>query len=426
MATLWKARYAQRNQRMGRSIIRELLKLTLQPDVISFGGGLPAPEMFPVAECQAAACRVLTEQGANALQYGPTEGYLPLRQFVCERMRRYGIDAEPANVVITNGAQQALDLIGKLLINPGDRVLVEEPTYLGALQAWNAYQAEYVSVPSDDNGLCTDILESALRVGPKFMYILPNFQNPSGTTLPLSRRLEIVRLSNKYGIPIVEDDPYGALRFEGEHQPPLVALDVDFHRSYGLNGHGYMEGNVIYLGTFSKTLAPGLRLGWVVAPVEVIDQLVMAKQGTDLHTSNFTQMLAYEIVRTDFFDEHVRTIRKVYGERHQVMLQALERYFPEGCSWTRPQGGLFLWARVPEWIDTADLLQRAAEFKVAYVPGSAFFANPDRGRNTMRLNFSNAQPAQIEEGIRRLGNLLREAIAERDIRATSASAPVPA
>jgi 2-aminoadipate transaminase len=426
VSTLWSARYAQRNQRMGRSIIRELLKLTLQPDLISFAGGLPAPELFPVEECQEAACRVLAELGATALQYGPTEGFLPLRRFICERMQRYGIDAEPANVVITNGAQQALDLIGKLLINPGDRVLVEEPTYLGALQAWNAYQAEYVPVPSDDDGLCTDLLESALRVGPKFMYVLPNFQNPSGTTLPLSRRLEVVRLSNKYGIPIVEDDPYGALRFEGEHQPPLVALDVDFHRSYGLNGHGFMEGNVIYLGTFSKTLAPGLRLGWVVAPVEVIDQIVMAKQGADLHTSNFTQMLAYEMVRTDFFDEHVRMIRKVYGERRLIMLDALERYFPEGCSWIRPEGGLFLWARVPEWIDTADLLTKAAEHKVAYVPGSAFFADPTHGRNTMRLNFSNAQPAQIEEGIRRLGTLLREAIAEQARSALSGSISIPA
>jgi 2-aminoadipate transaminase len=425
MTALWTARYAQRNQRMGRSIIRELLKLTLQPDVISFAGGLPAPELFPVNECREAACRVLAEQSATALQYGPTEGYTPLRQFICERMQRYGIDAEPANVVITNGAQQALDLIGKLLINPGDRVLVEEPTYLGALQAWNAYQAEYVSVPSDDDGLCTDLLESALRVGPKFMYVLPNFQNPSGTTLPLSRRLELVRLSNKYGIPIVEDDPYGALRFEGEHQPPLVALDVDFHRSYGLNGQGFMEGNVIYLGTFSKTLAPGLRLGWVVAPVEVIDQIVMAKQGTDLHTSNFTQMLAYEMLRTGCFDDHVRRIRKVYGERRLVMLDALARYFPEGCSWTRAEGGLFLWARVPEWIDTTELLKRAVEHKVAYVPGSAFYADPSRGRNTMRLNFSNAQPAQIEEGIRRLGKLLQEAIAERADDTAAFSVPVP-
>jgi 2-aminoadipate transaminase len=411
MATLWKSRYAQRTQRMGRSVIRELLKYTQQPDIISFAGGRPAPELFPIAEAQAAACRVLSEDGVQALQYGPTEGFVPLRQFIVDRMSRYGIRAKAENVVITNGSQQALDLIGKLLLNPGDRILVEEPTYLGALQAWNAYQAEYVSVPSDDDGLRTELLEAALRVGPKFMYVLPNFQNPGGTTLPLARRLEVVRLSNKYGIPVVEDDPYGALRFEGEHLPPLVALDSDFQTNAGSNGRGYMEGNVVYLGTFSKTLAPGLRLGWVVAPVEIIDQLVMAKQGVDLHTATFNQMLAWELVKDGFMDEHVRVIRRVYGERRDVMLAALERYFPEGCSWTHPEGGLFLWARVPEWIDTAELLKEAVQARVAYVPGFAFYAEAGHGRNTMRLNFSNAQPAQIDEGIRRLGDLLKGALA---------------
>ena len=308
MATLWKSRYAQRNRVMSRSIIRELLKLTAQPDVISFAGGLPAPEVFPIERCQEAACSVLQIAGATALQYGPSEGHLPLRQFICDQMARYGICAQPANVLITTGSQQALDLIGKLLINPGDRVLIEEPTYLGALQAWNAYQAEYVSVPIDDDGLRTDQLEDALRQGPKFMYVLPNFQNPGGTTLALERRLEVVHLSNKYGIPIVEDDPYGALRYAGDHVQPLVALDADFQHSAGLNGRGYMEGNVIYLGTFSKTLAPGLRLGWVVAPVEVIDQLVQGKQGADLHTGTFDQMLAYEVVKDGFLDQHVRAI----------------------------------------------------------------------------------------------------------------------
>jgi 2-aminoadipate transaminase len=329
-------------------------------------------------------------------------------------MSRYHIKARPGNVFMTTGAQQALDLIGKLLINPGDRILVEEPTYLGALQAWNGYQAEYVSVACDDKGLCTEQLEGALRVGPKFMYILPNFQNPGGFTLSLDRRFQLVRLSNKYGIPLVEDDPYGALRFEGEHIPPLVALDADYQTGAAPNGHGFMEGNVIYLGTFSKTLAPGLRLGWVVAPVEVIDQLVMAKQGADLHSSTFDQMLAYEMVKTGFLDDHIRTIRRVYKERRDVMLAALERYFPEGCSWTRPQGGLFLWARVPEWIDTAELLGEAVKAKVAYVPGFAFYPDPARGCNTMRLNFSNAQPAQIEEGIRRLGNLLKAKVARQE------------
>lgn len=422
MATLWKNRYAQRTQRMGRSVIRELLKYTQQPDLISFAGGLPAPELFPTAEAQAAASRILSEDGVQALQYGPTEGFVPLRQYIVDQMRRYGIQAKVENILITNGSQQALDLIGKLLLNPGDRILVEEPTYLGALQAWNAYQAEYIPVAGDDHGLCTELLEGALRTGPKFMYILPNFQNPGGTTLPIERRLELVRLSNKYGIPIVEDDPYGALRFEGEHLPPLVALDADFQINSGMNGHGYMAGNVIYLGTFSKTLAPGLRLGWVVAPVEIIDQLVMAKQGVDLHTSTFNQMLAWEMVKDGFMDHHVRLIRQVYSERRDVMLAALERYFPEGCSWTHPEGGLFLWARVPEWIDTVELLEEAVKFKVAYVPGFAFYTEPGRGRNTMRLNFSNAQPAQIEEGIRRLGDLLKQALATHV--AERATAPV--
>jgi 2-aminoadipate transaminase len=407
VATPWKSRYAQRNQRMGRSIIRELLKFTQQPDIISFAGGMPAPELLPIEKAQEAACRLLTVRGAQALQYGPTEGFPPLRQFICDRMNRYGITAKSSNVFLTTGAQQALDLIGKLLINPGDQVLVEEPTYLGALQAWNAYQAEYIGVPCDDHGLRTDLLESALRVGPKFMYILPNFQNPGGFTLSLERRFDLVRLSNRYGIPLIEDDPYGALRYEGEHLPPLVALDSDYQSEIGRDGHGFMEGNVIYLGTLSKTLAPGLRIGWVCAPEEVIEQLVMGKQGADLHSSSFDQALVYEMVKDGFMDEHIQVIRKVYGERRDVMLAALKRYFPAECSWTHPEGGLFLWARVPEWIDTGEMLKEAVAAKVAYVPGSAFYAEAACGRNTMRLNFSNAQPSQIEEGIRRLGDLLK-------------------
>jgi 2-aminoadipate transaminase len=414
MATVWKSRYAQRNQRMGRSVIRELLKFTMQPEVISFAGGLPAPELFPIERTQEAACRLLAQNGAQALQYGTTEGYPPLRQFICDQMATYGIRAQLDNVLVTAGSQQALDAVGKVLINPGDRILVEEPTYMGALQAWNAYQAEYAPVPIDDDGICTAQMEPALRTGPKFMYVLPNFQNPGGTTLSLERRREVVALSNQYGVPIVEDDPYGALRFEGEDLPALMTLDHDLQAASRSNSHGFTEGNVIYLGTFSKTLAPGLRLGWIVAPTEVIDQMVMAKQGMDLHTSTFTQILAYEVAKDGFLEEHITEIRRVYGQRRQVMIEALEHYFPEGCSWTRPQGGLFLWARVPAWIDTAALLDEAIKFKVAYVPGFAFYTDPQRGRNTMRLNFSCAQPAQIEEGIRRLGNLLKQTIAEHN------------
>lgn len=397
---------------MSRSIIRDLLKLTMQPDVISFAGGLPAPELFPLEQCREAASRLLETQGARALQYSPTEGYLPLRQFICDWMGRQGIQSEPDNVLITSGSQQALDLVGKLLINPGDRLLVEEPTYLGALQAWNAYAAEYVSVPIDDDGLRTDLLDDALAAGPKFMYCLPNFQNPAGTTLSMTRRQALIRLSNRSGIPIIEDDPYGVLRYEGEHLPPLVALDADYQTNDQDSRSGFSMGNVIYLGTFSKTLAPGLRLGWVLAPTGVIDRLVMAKQGADLHTSSFDQMLAYQMLGDGFLDKHIQLIRATYHERRDVMLAAMARYFPEECSWTRPAGGMFLWARTPAWIDTVDLIEEAVQYGVAYVPGSAFYFDSQRGRNTMRLNFSNAQPEQIEEGIKRLGELLKKQTTE--------------
>jgi 2-aminoadipate transaminase len=321
-------------------------------------------------------------------------------------MAQYGIKAASENVLITSGSQQALDLLGKLLINSGDKILTERPTYLGALQAWRAYQAEFVSVPIDDEGLQTDLLEEALCSGPKFMYILPNFQNPGGVTLSMTRRQELIELADRYGIPIVEDDPYGELRFEGEHLPPLVVQDADrLNGRSSLNGKGFFHGNVIYLSTFSKTLAPGLRLGWMVAPTEVIQHCVMAKQGMDLHTSIFVQMVAYEVVQDGFLKEHVRRIRDVYRARRDVMLAAMDRYFPPGIAWTRPQGGLFLWVTLPENLDSVALLEKAIENKVAFVPGTAFY--PDGGgQNTMRLNFSNAQPEQIKSGIRRLGEVL--------------------
>lgn len=408
MTTPWRYRYALRTEGMGSSVIRELLKLTEQPDVISFAGGLPAPEVFPVERVREAADRVIRERGAKALQYGATEGYQPLRSFIVAQMARYGIQAKEDNVLITSGSQQALDLIGKLLINPGDKILTESPTYLGALQAWRSYEARYVTVPIDQDGLRTDHLEEALRSGPKFMYILPNFQNPGGVTLSLERRMRLVQMADDYGVPIIEDDPYGQLRYSGEHLPPLVVLDCDHLESRACDGHGYFTGNVIYTSTFSKTLAPGLRLGWICAPVEVIQRCVQCKQGMDLHTSTFTQMMAYEVLKDGFLDQHIRLIRQVYAHRCTVMLEAMARYFPEEVTWTRPDGGLFLWAWMPENLDATVLLPEAVErYRVAFVPGNAFY--PDgAGRNTMRLNFSNAQPQMIEEGIRRLGLLLTE------------------
>ncbi len=403
MQTPWDHRFAQRTQRMGSSAIRELLKLTEQPDIISFGGGMPAPDVFPIEEFREACDRVLKDYGTQALQYGSTEGYRPLRELIVRHTSRYGIEVTPDNLLITSGSQQALDLLGKILINPGDRILVESPTYLGALQAWSAYGAEYVTVPMDENGMVTDALEDALRSGPKFIYVLPNFQNPTGVTLALDRRQKLIELADRYGVPIVEDDPYGQLRYEGDHLPSVVVLD-DQNRN---QQSGCYHGNVIYLSTFSKTLAPGIRLAWVVAPPEVIRKLVQAKQGADLHTATFNQLVAYEVARGGFLDRHIKHIRDVYSERRNVMLAAMDAYFPPGVEWTHPQGGLFLWGILPEALNSADVLKGAIEQKVAFVPGAPFYPTGG-GHNTMRINFSNASPEKIREGIARLGRVLYE------------------
>lgn len=405
MKTHWDFRYAQRTQRMGSSAIRELLKLTEKPDIISFGGGMPAPDVFPVEAFAEACQRVLTDLGATALQYGATEGYQPLREMIARHTVRYGIGVNPENILITSGSQQALDLIGKVFINRGDRILVESPTYLGALQAWNAYGAEYVTVPMDSEGMNTDALEQALRVGPKFIYVLPNFQNPTGVTLSLERRQKLVELAEAYGVPIIEDDPYGQLRYEGEHLPSVVQMDNTYRCN---NGNSYC-GNVIYLSTFSKILAPGIRLAWVVAPSEVIRKLTQAKQGADLHTSTFNQIVAHEVSKGGFLDQHIRLIRKVYHVRRDIMLASLDRSFPASCEWTHPLGGLFLWATMPEFLKSTEVLKHAIDEKVAFVPGLSFFPNGG-GENTMRLNFSYASPENIQAGIARLGHVIEKSI----------------
>lgn len=405
MQTPWEYRYAHRTKNMGSSVIRELLKLTEQPDIISFAGGLPAPEVFPVKEFREACNAVLDQHGAQALQYSTTEGYLPLREMIARHNARYSVDVTAENILITSGSQQALDFVGRLFVNRGDYIVVESPTYLGALQAWNAYGAQYISVPTDENGMIVDELEEALRKGPKFIYVLPNFQNPSGSTLSLERREKLIELADKYGVPIIEDDPYGQLRYEGEHLPSVVYLDSQFR---GPNG-GHYSGNVIYLSTFSKLLAPGLRLAWVIAPPEVIRKLVMTKQAADLHTSSFNQYVAYEVGKGGFLDEHVKVIRATYKERRDVMLEMMEEMFPSEVSWTHPQGGMFLWGILPEGMDAADALKIAIERKVAFVPGAAFHANGG-GANTMRINFSYASPDTIREGITRLGTVLKELV----------------
>lgn len=405
MQTPWEYRYAHRMKKMGSSVIRELLKLTEQPDIISFAGGLPAPEVFPVEKFQEACNTVLRESGAQALQYSTTEGYRPLREMIARHAARYGIEVTADNVMITSGSQQALDFIGRLFVNRGDFVVVENPTYLGALQAWNAYGAQYVSVRSDEHGMIVDELEEALRVGPKFIYILPNFQNPTGTTLSLERRKKLVELADKYGVPIVEDDPYGQLRFEGEHLTSVVHLDGQYR---GPNG-GCYSGNVIYMSTFSKLLAPGLRLAWVIAPPEVTRKIVVAKQAADLHTATFNQIVAYEVGKGGFLDEHVKVIRATYKERRDVMLETMAETFPSEVRWTHPEGGMFLWGILPEGMDATEVFKVAIEKKVAFVPGAAFHPNGG-GLNTMRINFSYTKPENIREGITRLGATLKELV----------------
>jgi 2-aminoadipate transaminase len=405
MQTPWEYRYAHRTQKMGSSVIRELLKFTEQPDIISFAGGLPAPEVFPVKEFQEACNQVLTDHGAQALQYSTTEGYLPLREMIARHNARFSVHVTAENIMITSGSQQALDFIGRLFINRGDYVVVESPTYLGALQAWNAYGAQYISVPSDENGMIMDKLEEALRIGPKFIYILPNFQNPSGSTLSLERRKRLIILADQYGVPIVEDDPYGQLRYDGEHIPSVATLDSRYRN----DNDGEYTGSVIYLSTFSKLLAPGLRLAWVIAPPQVIRKLVMTKQAADLHTSSFNQHVAYEVAKGGFLDEHVKVIRATYKERRDVMIEMMEEMFPPEVTWTKPLGGMFMWGKLPENVDAAEVLKVAIERKVAFVPGAAFHPNGG-GANTMRINFSFANPDNIREGITRLGTTLKEAL----------------
>lgn len=407
MQTLWEQRYAQRTQRMKSSAIRDLLKIAEQRQVISFAGGLPAAESFPLQEFQAAMQRVTEQMGSCAYQYSSTDGFLPLREMIARHTTRYGLHITTDNILITAGSQQGLDLLGRIFINPGDRILVEDPTYLGALQAWNTYGAEYVSVPVDEDGMQMDALEDALRTGPKFIYALPNFQNPTGVTLSNARRRRLVELADHYGVPIIEDDPYRQLRYEGNHIPAIAVMDkrgrTDCESCY--------RGNVIYLSTFSKLLAPGLRVAWVVAAPEVIQKLGQAKQGADLQTATLNQMLVYQVARKGFLDEHIQKLRIMYRERRDAMLDALQEYFPPSVHWTHPQGGLFLWVTLPEGTNSADLLCAALEQNVAFVPGGAFYANGG-GANTMRLNFSNSTPDKIRQGIRQLGIVVSSQVGE--------------
>lgn len=395
----WDDRLARRAKGMRSSVIRELLKFTIQPDVISFAGGLPAPDYFPIREVEEACHHILRTAGEVALQYSPTEGYPELKSYLAETMCKYGIYVEVENILIVSGSQQGLDLIGKLFVDPDCCLITSRPTYLGALQAWGAYEASFCTVPLDENGMVVDELPAILKENPnpRFLYVLPNFHNPAGTTLSFERRERLVEIARDHDLIIVEDDPYGELRFEGEDITPIFRMAPE---------------RTIYLSTFSKTLAPGFRLAWIVAPKPIITRLVQAKQGADLHTSTFVQMVANDICQRGLLRQHVKRLRQVYRARRDVMLESLEEHAPPGITWTKPHGGLFLWLRTSDQINTRDLLEAAVEQKVAYVPGFAFYPGEVGGDHSMRLNFSNASEEKINEGIYRLCSTMKEALLE--------------
>jgi 2-aminoadipate transaminase len=394
----WDHWYAARAGRLRSSAIRELLKVIGHPEMISFGGGLPAPESFPLDAFRQACETVLAREGASALQYGATEGFTPLREYVAESLRRRGLDCGPESVLVTTGSQQALDLIGKVFIDSSRPVCVERPTYLGALQAWDSYGAEYCTAALDDDGMVTDGLQELLdRSRPRFVYVLPNFHNPAGVTLSLARRQQLVQIMGAADCFLVEDDPYADLRYEGEELPPLASC---------------LPERTLFLGTFSKILSPGIRLGYVAGPPAVIKKLVQAKQGTDLHTSSFVQMVACEVGHMGILPAHIVQVCRMYRERRDAMLSAMERHFPAGILRTRPKGGLFLWVTLPDALDAEALLSDAIAAKVAYVPGTAFFpAVEAESRRHLRLNFSYGTPERIEEGIRRLGSVFANELA---------------
>jgi 2-aminoadipate transaminase len=386
-------RFARRMSNMDVSQVREILKVTEQPEIISFAGGLPAPELFPVDAIAEAHQEVFAEEGPQAMQYSTTEGVRPLRQWIAQRTAERGIKTNADCVLVTTGSQQAIDLVAKIFVDPGDEVIVENPCYLAALQSFSGFEARFVTVESDDDGMRTDQVEAALqRSRAKLIYVVSEFSNPKGTSLSAERREHLVELARRYQVPILEDDPYSELRYMGTRPLPLAAYDQD--------------GWVIRASTFSKTLSPGLRIGWVTAAAEIIPQLIIAKQAADLHTSTVEQRAVARLLKTFDYDGHIATLRKVYGERCMMMRNAIEEHFPAETRWTRPEGGLFLWVELPETINAREVFEDALKEKVAFVTGEAFFANAPR-YNFIRLNFSNQQPEMIEEGIRRIAKVLK-------------------
>ena len=388
-------RFAKRTEQMNSSVVRETLKLTSRPDIISFAGGMPAPEVFPVEAMRAASDKVLHTAGPMALQYVPSDGYRPLREKIAARHRREGMACRPEDILMINGSQQGLDLAGKLFLDPGDLVVCENPTYTAALSTFRSYECGFLPIDTDDDGMILEDLERKLAANPraKLIYVIPTFQNPTGRTWSLERRKGLLALAEQYHLPILEDNPYGELRFEGTDIPTLRSMDT--------------HGNVVYMGSFSKILSPGIRLGWLADAPEMLGMFEAAKQGSDLQASTYIQMMVDTYLADNDLDTDIRALNALYRSRRDLMLSVMEETFPKGSRWTHPNGGLFLWVMLPEGVDTAAIMPQAVERKVAYIPGQTFFADGDV-TNTLRLNFSNANEAHIAEGICRLGRVLRE------------------
>ena len=379
------------------SEIRELLKLTTMPEVISFAGGLPAPELFPLEELKKVDVEILSKEGQLAVQYGTTEGYLPLREKIAARMKKaFQVDCTPEEIVITSGSQQGLSLLAQIFLNKDDVILVESPTYLGAINAFKLCDPKFVEVPTDEKGIIPEELEKILaeygdRV--RLMYVIPEFQNPTGITWPMERRKAFMDIVNKYDFPVIEDDPYGELRYDGDVVPSLKSMDT--------------KGNIIFLGSFSKIFMPGLRIAWMVADPVIIDKVVKLKQAVDLQSSSFAQRQASYFIDMFDLDAHVEKIKALYGKRRTLMYDSMKEYFPEGVTFTYPEGGLFTWVTLPENMDAKEIMPKVLEKNVAYVPGGPFYPNGGNA-NHFRLNYSNMPEDRIVEGIKRLGAVLKE------------------
>jgi 2-aminoadipate transaminase len=389
--------FSDRANKMRASEIREILKFTQQPDVISFAGGLPNPTAFPKQELADVSKDVILQQGEAALQYGTTEGLAGLREDISKMMKPWDINAEVEEICITEGSQQGLELLSKVFLNPGDNIIVGAPSYLGALNAFRGYEANMAMVPLDDDGMRVELLEDKLiefkreYKHVKFIYLVPTFQNPAGVTMKNDRRKRVIELAEEYDTLIIEDNPYGELRYHGEHQKTIYSMDPNQR--------------TIYLGTFSKILSPGMRLAWIIAPKQFYRKIVIAKQSVDLCTTTLTQYIAHEFMQRGLLQPHIEKIKKLYGRKRELMLKALDTHFPEGTRWTKPNGGMFCWATLPEHIDAGEMFPKAIKEKVAYITGSAFHA--DRGgKNTMRLNYTHANDELIDVGIERLAKVI--------------------